>query len=79
MGRPGTEATVQQYVVAILYMNYILIHLNNYVNAMYSHLLTLLMLCTEPYVPYTIVISAVTHAGEGDGKTIIDFTMEGSE
>ena len=33
----------------------------------------------EPYVPYTIEISAVTHAGEGDVNTIIQFTKEGSE
>ena len=33
----------------------------------------------EPYVPYTIDVSAATHAGEGDMNTIIDFTEEGSE
>ena len=33
----------------------------------------------EPYVPYTIEISAATHAGEGDVNTIIQFTKEGSE
>ena len=33
----------------------------------------------EPYVPYTIEISAATHAGEGDVNTIIQFTEEGSE
>ena len=32
----------------------------------------------EPYVPYTIEVSAATHAGEGDVNTIIDFTEEGS-
>ena len=33
----------------------------------------------EPYVPYTIDVSAATHAGEGDVNTIIDFTEEGSK
>ena len=33
----------------------------------------------EPYVPYTIEVSAATHAGEGDVNTIIDFTEEGSK
>ena len=33
----------------------------------------------EPYVPYTIKVSAATHAGEGDVNTIIDFTEEGSK
>jgi len=33
----------------------------------------------DPYVPYTIEISAATHAGEGDVNTIIQFTKEGSE
>jgi len=31
----------------------------------------------EPHVPYTIEISAATHAGEGDVNTIIQFTEEG--
>ena len=33
----------------------------------------------EPYVPYTIEISAATHAGEGDVNKIIQFTKEGSK
>ena len=33
---------------------------------------------SEPYVPYTIEVSAATHAGEGDVNTIIDFTEDGS-
>ena len=33
----------------------------------------------EPYIPYTIDVSAATHAGEGDVNTIIDFTEEGSK
>ena len=39
----------------------------------------ILIFLPEPYVPYTIEVSAATHAGEGDLNTIIDFTEEGSK
>lgn len=56
--------------------------LSSFSNIMISLLIISFLAYTvlpEPYVPYTIEISAATHAGEGDMNTIIEFTKEGGK